>query len=53
MYKLICQECGRDLNDIWQDNMSCIPGYVVCEDCAGYDARGDDYLCDNWKLKKE
>lgn len=32
--KLICSFCGRDLNQIWQDNMSCTIGTVKCEDCA-------------------
>ena len=32
--KMICSICGRDLNEIWQSNMSTIPGYIVCEDCA-------------------
>lgn len=36
--KLFCNSCGRDLNEIWQDNISCVPGIVLCEDCAGYTA---------------
>ncbi len=31
---LICGYCGRDLNEIWQDNMSPIPFKVICEDCS-------------------
>jgi hypothetical protein len=36
---LICSKCGRDLNKIWQDNMSPVPGLVLCEDCSGFTAR--------------
>jgi len=36
---LICSKCGRDLNEIWQDNMSPAPGLVLCEDCSGFTAR--------------
>lgn len=31
--QLICSFCGRDLNEIYQDNMSYEPGTVCCEDC--------------------
>ena len=31
--RLICSVCGRDLNKIWQDNMSSRLGFVLCEDC--------------------
>lgn len=31
--KLICSYCGKDLNEIWQDNMSENIGTVICEDC--------------------
>lgn len=31
--KLICRQCGRDLNEIWQDNMA-YSGAPLCEDCA-------------------
>ena len=34
--KLNCSYCGRDLNEIWQDNMSHEPGIVECEDCAQF-----------------
>ena len=34
--KLYCSKCGRDLNAIWQDNLSEVPGSPLCEDCAGY-----------------
>lgn len=37
--KLICSGCGRDLNEIWQDNMSPTLGVVLCEDCSGFTAR--------------
>ena len=30
--KIICRVCGRDLNEIWQDNMSS-DGRPLCEDC--------------------
>lgn len=33
MSGLICVHCGRDINAIWQDNMSEIPGSPMCEDC--------------------
>lgn len=32
--KLLCDCCGRDLDEIWQDNMSHEPGVVLCEDCG-------------------
>ena len=38
---LICSKCGRDLNEIWQDNMSPVPGLVLCEDCSGFTARNE------------
>ena len=31
---MICEECGRDINEIGQDNCSPLCGYPVCEDCA-------------------
>ena len=31
---LICDYCGRDLDAIRQDNVSFVPGTVICEDCA-------------------
>ena len=31
---MICVICGRDINAIFQDNMSPIFGCPVCEDCA-------------------
>ena len=31
--KIICSVCGRDLNEIWQDNMSSNSNRVLCEDC--------------------
>ena len=31
--KLICSKCGRDLNEIWQDNMSSSSDRALCEDC--------------------
>lgn len=31
--KLICCVCGRDLNMIFQDNMSYLCGKALCEDC--------------------
>lgn len=40
--KLLCSTCGRDLNEIWQANMSCIPGVVLCEDCSGHTAKQED-----------
>lgn len=32
MRKLICRKCGRDLNQIYQDNMS-YTNEPLCEDC--------------------
>ncbi len=29
-----CYICQRDINAIGQDNVSHVPGYPVCEDCA-------------------
>lgn len=36
--KLLCNCCGRDLNAIGQDNMSCELNVVLCEDCSGFTA---------------
>ena len=36
---LLCDYCGRDLNAIWQDNMSCEINLVICEDCSGHTKR--------------
>jgi len=40
--KLICDYCGRDLNEIWQDNMSWDLETVICEDCSGHVKKEDD-----------
>lgn len=32
---LRCSECGRDIDALGQDNCSTMPGYPLCEDCAG------------------
>ena len=54
-----CCICGRNINDIGQDNVSLISGYPVCEDCVPdlccqdcgstenlrYDERWDLVLC--------
>lgn len=32
---MICIMCGRDIDQLGQDNMSPVPGLPVCEDCAG------------------
>lgn len=29
-----CYNCDRDINLIGQDNVSHIPGFPICEDCA-------------------
>lgn len=34
---MYCSECGRDINEIGQDNVSCISDFPLCEDC------GSDY----------
>lgn len=31
---IICDKCGEDINEKNQDNVSIIPGVLVCEDCA-------------------
>ncbi len=36
---LLCDHCSRDLNAIWQDNMSHDCDTVICEDCSGHTAR--------------
>lgn len=38
---MICVICGRDINAIGQDNVSCISGYPMCEDCV-----------DDWDLQE-
>ena len=35
--ELICRVCGRNINDIFQDNMSHTLGAPICEDCAEKD----------------
>ena len=42
MPKLICRCCGRDLNEIWQDNMS-TNSQPLCEDCYYGAPRDFDY----------
>lgn len=32
--RLICVSCGRDIDELGQDNMSDVPGKPICEDCA-------------------
>jgi len=31
---VICVECGRDIDEIGQENVSVRPGRPLCEDCA-------------------
>jgi predicted amidophosphoribosyltransferase len=31
---IICSSCGRDLNAIGSDNVSCECGQPMCEDCG-------------------
>ena len=33
-YRIICRVCGRDIDEIGQDNMSSSIGSPICEDCA-------------------
>ena len=40
---MICVCCGRDINAIGQDNVSCVPGYPLCEDCSGIKEVYQDY----------
>lgn len=42
--RLICDYCNRDLNEIWQDNMSPDLFTVICEDCSGHTQRKLDEL---------
>jgi hypothetical protein len=39
-----CDYCGRDLNAINQDNLSCKPGIVVCEDCIDEANEDENYI---------
>ena len=34
MNGLICSVCGRDIDAIGQENVSCVSGYPLCEDCG-------------------
>lgn len=36
-----CDYCGRNLDDIGQDNMSSVPGIIICEDCYNDMAEDD------------
>lgn len=36
-----CSKCGKNLNDIGQDNMSYKTGLPVCEDCNDLTIRHD------------
>ena len=40
---LKCVHCGRDIDSIYQDNMSDQPNRPVCEDCF---KRNSDYYID-------
>jgi len=43
---LICVRCGRNINEIGQDNMSNLSGSPICEDC--YDEVNDyEFKADN------
>lgn len=44
---MTCVKCGRDINEICQDNMSPIWGFPVCEDCA------DEMTDKDWKRLEE
>ena len=33
MFGIICSECGRDIDEIGQDNMSVVCWRPLCEDC--------------------
>ena len=30
---IICKHCGRDIDEIGQDNVSSEPNYPICEEC--------------------
>ena len=50
---LLCSSCGRDIDEIWQDNVSRILGSPLCEDCdktvnQDYLADDEDYLMDDY-----
>ena len=32
---IYCNSCGRDINALCQDNVSCVLGSPLCEDCYG------------------
>lgn len=48
MRKIICVECGRDINAIGQDNMSREPLQPLCEDCASDLNYGIEYEIEEW-----
>ena len=31
---MFCAICGRNINQLGQDNVSPVPGYPACEECA-------------------
>jgi hypothetical protein len=33
LHRIICAYCGRDIDEIGQDNMSSTIGRPMCEDC--------------------
>lgn len=42
-----CSGCGRDIDEVGQDNCSCIPGSPLCDDCAGLS--GVDYYSEKYQ----
>jgi len=50
---LICNYCYRDLDSIWQCNMSPEPFIVICEDCSGYSNRMDFHPDNNYQRNLE
>lgn len=55
-----CNECGRYINAIGQDNMSYTCDYALCEDCAGihqYNEPKEDWTItiqnENYNLKQQ
>lgn len=44
-----CSSCGRNIDAIGQDNVSCVPGSPLCEDCAGGSRDFNDYPDENFE----
>ena len=49
---MICDYCNRNLNVIWQDNMSHDINVVMCEDCAVTKQKCEHYS-DGWTYERK